>query len=128
MASKQTALEVCPGCLVNPGQFHEEDCDHACCPDCGEQLIYHECTEWPEDAIGPDRPALWHGIAPSTEVAHTLNWWTDGKEYGEDHPVEDYTRVLCADALGQITWNPKTQRYDIGRIDSAELDRAIRNS
>jgi hypothetical protein len=116
-------LHPCYGCGVEPGQAHEDGCDHACCPDCGEQLIFHDCDTWDPEAEGPDRPALWHGIDPRKEVAQVLNWWTTHARI--DHLVEDYTRVLFADALHQITWDPRGQKYVIGQIDNAELDRAI---
>lgn len=51
-------LKECPGCRVALGGAHEDECDHALCPDCGEQLIFHDCEHWGEDADGPDRPAL----------------------------------------------------------------------
>lgn len=121
-----TDLKSCPGCLAKPGGSHGEDCDHALCPDCGEQLLFHNCEHWPEDADGPDRPALWHGVNQEAEVARKLNWWTTAS--GIDHLVEDYTRVLMAEGLGQVTWDRDTQRYVIGQIDEAALDRAVANS
>ncbi|WP_279631025.1 hypothetical protein [Saccharomonospora piscinae] len=36
--------------------------------------------------------------------------------------MEDYERVLFADATGQIVWNPETQRYDLDEINEVELD------
>lgn len=119
-------LEECPGCRVAPGQQHDEDCDHAACPDCGEQLLLHECEHWAQDAEGPDRAAVWHGIDPRTELARTLNWWTTAA--GFDHLVEDYTRVVFAIALEQVTWDREAQRYVIGEIDEPRLDQAIANS
>ncbi|HET9656410.1 MAG TPA: hypothetical protein VFP72_13725 [Kineosporiaceae bacterium] len=106
-------LDVCPGCRVEPGQPHGDDCDHACCPDCGEQLIFHDCEHWAADAEGPDRAALWHGVNPRAEVAQTLNWWTTA--VGIDHLVEDYTRVLYAIYAKNafVTWDPRAQRYQI---------------
>jgi hypothetical protein len=121
-----TSTENCLGCVVAPGNPHGEDCDHAVCPDCGEQLLFHDCEHWPEDAEGPNRPALWHGVDPRAEVARTLNWWTTA--VGVDRLVEDYTRVLFATALGQVTWDPQAQRYVIGQVDNAALDRAIADS
>jgi hypothetical protein len=64
------------------------------------------------EADGPDRGALWHGVDPEAEVARTLGWWTN--VIGIDHPVEDYERVTTAIADGRATWNPGTQRYDLG--------------
>lgn len=119
-------LEECPGCRVAPGQSHKDDCDHARCPDCGEQLFFHDCQEWPEDADGPNRDAIWHGIDPRAEVAHTQDWWTTA--VGIDHPVEDFSRVSFAEALKQITWDPNGQRYVIGDIDEQRLDQAIASS
>lgn len=121
-----TALENCPGCGVAAGKNHDDNCDHAVCPDCGEQLLMHDCEHWADDAEGPDRPALWHGVDQQAEVARTLNWWTTAT--GIDHLVEDYTRVVVATALGQVTWDPRAQKYAIGQVDDAELDRAIANS
>jgi hypothetical protein len=118
-----TDLEACPGCRVAPGQPHGEDCDHALCPDCGEQLYAHDCDRWPDYADGPDRPAIWHGVNPQAEVARTLGWWTTAT--GIDHLVEDYWRVTVAESLGQVTWDRQAQRYVIGRIDNAAIDRAI---
>lgn len=117
-------LENCSGCLAAPGEPHGEDCDHARCPDCGEQLIFHDCEHWTDDGL--DRPAMWHGIDPRAEVAQALNWWK--AVTGFDHLVEDYTRVLFAEALDQIAWDPQAQRYTIGQIDNAALDHALANS
>lgn len=122
----EKAVKHCLGCAVLPGQPHHENCDHACCPDCGEQLFWHECPEWPEGAEGPDRPALWHGIDPRAEVARTLDWWTLAS--GVDGPVENYTRVSYAVHLGQVTWDPQAQRYVIGKVDEIALDRALAGS
>lgn len=113
-------LHDCYGCGAAPGANHDEECDRARCPDCGEQLIM--CDEH-EDC---DRPARWHGIDQRAEVAQRLDWWTTAA--GIDHLVEDYTRVLFADALGQITWDPQAQRYVIGQIDEAAIDAAGRGS
>ena len=112
----ETDLEECPGCRAAPSADHAEGCDHARCPECGEQDIM--CGE-------SERPARWYGIDQRAEVARKLGWWTTAVGIG--HPVEDYTRVLIADALGQITWDPQAQRYVLGRIDEAALDHAIRN-
>ena len=117
----QNALEECYGCAVPPNTPHEDGCDRARCPDCGDQLLLHDCEFWPGDADGPDRPALWHGMSPSEEVARKLSWWTTAA--GIDHLVEDHMRVSVAEALGQITWNPRTQRYDIQAIDEQAIDR-----
>lgn len=116
-------LRDCLGCLAKPGRAHGQDCDHAACPDCGEQLLFHDCDRWPDDAGGPSRPAIWHGVDPQAEVARARNWWTTA--VGIDHLVEDHTRVSFAEVLGQITWNPEQQRYTIGEIDDAALDEAL---
>lgn len=122
-----TDLETCPGCIAAPGTPHGEDCDHACCPDCGEQLLFHDdCEYWPDDADGPDRPAIWHGINPQAEVARKLNWWTLHAPTGRR--VEDYTRVTIAEMCGQVTWDRQAQRYVIGRIDETAFDRAVADS
>lgn len=113
----QTTLKDCRGCGVTPGENHRETCDHAACPDCGEQLTMDFCSH------RPGRPAIWHGVDPSDEVARALNWWTTAT--GIDRPVEHYVRVLHAVALKQVNWNPHTQRYDIGEIDNAEIDRSM---
>jgi hypothetical protein len=119
-------LEACPGCIAEPGQPHGEDCDHALCPDCGEQLLFHDCEHWPANADGPNRPAIWHGINPMAEVARAQGWWTTATNIG--HLVEDYTRVMFAEVLGQISWAPTTQRYVVERINNTELDQAIARS
>jgi hypothetical protein len=106
-------LDECPGCMAEPGTPHGAGCDHAACPDCGNQLNGCEHT--------PDRPALWRGIDEQAVVARDLDWWTTAT--GVDHLVEDYSRVNVAVALGQITWDRETQAYRIGRIDEAELDK-----
>lgn len=116
-------LRDCLGCLAKPGTAHGQDCDHAACPDCGEQLLFHDCDRWPPGADGPTRPALWHGVDQKAEVARACNWWTTA--VGIDHLVEDYTRVIFAKALGQIIWDPAQQRYAIGQIDEAALDEAV---
>jgi hypothetical protein len=86
----------------------------------------HECTFWPEDADGPDRPALWSGVNPRAEVARALNWWTTAD--GIDHLVEYYNRVECAIELGQIVWDQREQLYIVIHIDETALDLAIANS
>lgn len=115
-----TELEPCPGCGSGPGSDHGDECDHARCPECGEQLI--GCHEHGDS----NRPARWHGVDQRAEVARKLGWWTTAA--GIDHLVEDYTRVLYADGLGQITWDPQDQRYVIGEIDNAVLDQKMSNS
>lgn len=120
-------LEVCPGCRVAPDNPHDEHCDHARCPDCGEQLIFHSCEKWQlADADGPDRPAMWHGVAPGAEVARIRGWWTTA--VGIDYLVEDDTRVTIAVALKMVTWDPAGQRYIIGEIDEARLDQVMRDN
>ena len=106
-------LENCDGCGAKPGADHGEGCDHARCPECGEQDIM--CGE-------SSRPARWHGVDPRDEVARKLGWWTPFA--GFDHLVEDDTRVMFAEVLEQITWNPEAQRYDVGVIDEAAIDAA----
>lgn len=110
-------LENCADCAAVPGAAHEDGCDWARCPCCGEQRLMLELS----GDEHTNRPAIWHGIDPKTEVAHKLNWWTTAA--GIDHLVEDYTRVLYAEGLKQITWDPEAQRYAIGVIDEAALDR-----
>lgn len=107
--SPQTDLTKCYGCKAMPGEHHEDNCDWACCPDCGEQLIFHRCDD--PSGLNPERPAIWHGLPPYVEVARALDWWTTAA--GIDHLVEDATRVLVAAARGEIRWNPETQRYDV---------------
>jgi Domain of unknown function (DUF397) len=110
-------LETCRGCDAAPGTNHGAECDWARCPECGEQLIM--CSEHADS----DRPARWHGVDQRAEVARKLNWWTTA--VGIDHLVEDYTRVLFADGLEQITWDPEAQRYVIGQINEAAIDLAM---
>lgn len=105
-------LTSCPGCRVIPGEYHEKMCDHALCPECGDQDI--ACGE-------SSRPALWHGASQAAQVARELNWWTYANDLGRF--IEDHARVITAEMLGQITWNPDLQRYSIGMIDESELDR-----
>lgn len=111
-------LEQCPGCRTAPGSPHGDGCDHAVCPDCGGQLLFHDC-----EIDGPERPAIWHGVNPQAEVARALNWWTTA--VGIDHLVEDYTRVTIAEGLGQIAWDRDAQRYRTVRIDNAAIDHTI---
>ena len=115
-----TGLEDCVGCGAAPGADHGDWCDHARCPECGGQLI--ACDEHDDS----DRPARWHGVDQRAAVARELGWWTTA--VGIDHLVEDYTKVLVAAALGQITWDPQAQRYAIGQIDEAAIDRAMRGN
>ena len=119
-----TDTEECPGCRVAPGTAHHDECDHARCPDCGEQLLM--CGQLCEEVDAPYRPALWHGVDQRAQVARQHSWWTTA--VGIDHLVEDYTRVLFAIVLGQIIWEPTSQTYTIVQIDEAALDRAIANS
>lgn len=112
-----TPGETCLGCGAAPGASHGEWCDHARCPECGEQLI--ACGEHADS----DRPARWHGVDQRAEVARVLGWWTTATGIG--HLVEDCTRVLFAVVLGQVTWDPQTQRYVIGKIDETALSLAM---
>ncbi len=113
------SLDHCGGCGAAPGQDHGERCSHARCPECGEQLI--GCALHADSA----RPAVWHGVDQAAEVARKLGWWTTAA--GIDHLVEDYTRVLFAEGLGQVRWDPARQQYEIGVVDEAALDRHMRN-
>jgi hypothetical protein len=117
MNETAAGLETCPGCSAAPGTVHGEECGHARCPECGEQRIGCEVHE------EGDRPARWHGLDQQAEVARKLNWWTVAT--GIDHLVEDYTRVVFAGGLGQITWDPEAQRYVVGQIDEAAIDLAM---
>lgn len=83
----------------------------------------HDCEHWAAGADSPDRPALWHGVDPGAEVARDLGWWTTA--VGIDYPVEDHTRVNVAVALGQVSWDPRTQRYTVGQLDLAEVERCM---
>lgn len=112
--------DTCPGCGAAPGTDHDYaggyPCDWARCPECGrEQQL--TCPH------GSDRPAMWHGIDPRFEVARNLGWWTTAA--GIDHLMEDSTRVLAAEVLGQIRWDREAQRYVVGEIDEAAIDRAL---
>lgn len=80
-----TDAEECPGCRVAPGAAHHDECDHARCPDCGEQLLM--CGQLCEEVDVPYRAALWHGVDQRAQVAHQHNWWTT--VVGIDHLVED---------------------------------------
>jgi hypothetical protein len=100
--TNQSDLKPCRGCGVAPEQAHEEGCDWAKCPECGEQ------RDWGCDHDS-DQPSIWHGIDPRAEVAQAREWWTTAT--GIDHLVEDYTRVLVAIGRGDIDWDPQTQRY-----------------
>ena len=66
LTAAATAGAPCPGCQAVPGTDHGEWCDHARCPECGEQLIscsdHGDCT----------RPARWHGVDQRAEVARRL--------------------------------------------------------
>ncbi|HEX6359507.1 hypothetical protein [Actinophytocola sp.] len=109
-------LTNCNGCRVAPGTDHTDTCDHARCPACGEQRAM--CDEH-DDA----RAALWHGVDQRAAVARQFGWWKD--VVGLSRRYEDDTRVLFAEGLGQVTWNPVTQAYDVGTIDEAALDDAM---
>lgn len=110
--------DTCDGCGAEPGTYHLDNCDHAACPGCGEQLLM--CGDCCAQA---ELPARWHGTDQRAAVARHFGWWTTAA--GIDHPVEDYTRVLFAIALGQITWDRDRQHYTIGVIDEAALTAAI---
>jgi hypothetical protein len=114
-----TDLQTCPGCGVAPNESHGAGCDHARCPECGKQLI--QCDQHGDSL----RLARWYGTDQQADVARVLGWWTTAT--GIDHLVEDYTRVLYADALGQIAWDPETQRYVIGKVDEAAINAAMSN-
>ena len=104
--ASEKLLQVCAECAVAPGQAHEEDCDHASCPECGEQLLLH-------DEHRQTRPALWSGIDPREQMARELGWWTVRAEAGL---VEDFDSVTEARVRGYVEWDPVQQRYRKGRI------------
>ena len=81
-----------------------------------------QCDEHSEST----RPAIWHGIGADAAVARSRNWWTT--IVGIDHPVEDYTRVMVADALGMIAWDPVEQFYYVDEIDEARLDASMKRN
>lgn len=111
-------MRNCYGCQAAPGQDHGIYCDQALCPDCGE--FSEECPGDDECPGGDSgQPAVWHGIDPVEEVAHQLNWWITPT------CIADTSRVIAAIALDQITWDPGTQRYTVGAIDNARLDREL---
>ncbi|HEY3958513.1 MAG TPA: hypothetical protein VGM53_34550 [Streptosporangiaceae bacterium] len=110
-------LETCVGCGAEPGHSHHPECDHARCPSCGDQLI--ACS----DHVNDTRPALWPGIDQRAEVCQALDWWTTHP--GIDHLVEHHEKVLFAEALGQITWDPAAQRYVIGQVNDDDLTQAM---
>jgi hypothetical protein len=98
-------LEQCPGCGTPPGELHLDDCHHVTCLECGRALFVHALSN--PAALG--------------EVARSRGWWTTAT--GSDEPLEDYTRVLIAIALDQVTWDPKQQKYVVCQVDDDELDR-----
>ncbi|MFC7344603.1 hypothetical protein [Saccharopolyspora griseoalba] len=105
-------LESCGGCGVQPGEAHAQvnpgDCDWAHCPDCGEQLLLHDCEHWDEDADGPDRPSIWHGVRPDTDAAVKAGYffW---------HPAPDINRYVPDEGMARarLEWNPETQKYRV---------------
>lgn len=105
-------LRNCPECSAEPGGIHPENCPHALCPDCGDQLLLHTCPHWAPGVDGPGRPPVWHGYDPTDKVAHTLNWM-----------VPNYHRVQAAVRAGCITWDQKKQDWVIGHIDNDAIDR-----
>lgn len=91
--------EECPGCRVTPGEHHDDECDHAHCPGCGEQLLMHDCGD-------SDRPSLWHGDNPAAIKAHELGWM-------EKHPAPNISGPVPQEAYVRALrdWDPTTQTW-----------------
>jgi hypothetical protein len=99
-----TGWAPCPGCDTEPGGNHDDDCDHAMCPECGFQRI--QCDEH-DDSICRAR---WHGVDPAFEIADQMGWWTTFPD-GPGGVAPDDLRVKQAEARGEIVWVPESQRY-----------------
>lgn len=95
----QPALEECLGCRVQPGEYHDDGCDHAHCPGCGEQLLLHDCGD-------SDRPSIWRGIDPdeAAAVRGNLFYW---------HPAPDIQRWVPdgTRARALYEWDPTEQKF-----------------
>lgn len=100
-AEAELAPKECPGCRAEPDTPHEDDCDHAHCPGCGEQLLLHDCGD-------SDRPSIWHGIRPDEEAAITADMWFF-------HSAPDIRRYVpdCARARMQLDWDASDQRFRV---------------
>lgn len=92
-------FETCGGCGAEPGKPHQDDCDWAHCPGCGEQLLLHDCG-------GSDRPSLWPGMRPDEIAARDLDIWYWHPAPDINTWVPDTTRAgaCCA-------WDPIKQRF-----------------
>jgi hypothetical protein len=97
-----TGWDTCPGCSAEPGANHDDDCDHAMCPECGFQRI--QCDEHADST----RPARWHGVHAWAEIADQMGWWV---EFGHFGAAPDSERVQIAVARGELAWVPEAQRY-----------------
>ena len=55
----------CPDCQVKPGEIHEMGCDIAHCLNCGEQTLFEDCCENPEND-------MWTGLWPGVKECYEL--------------------------------------------------------
>lgn len=101
----QHPLEECPGCAAPAGTWHDADCDHAACPDCGEQKIACEET---------GRPAFWHGQRSEDLLALEHGWQIWIVDLGW---VEDGMRMGLERHRGAVSWDPVEQRWFARRAE-----------
>lgn len=103
----EAALELTNcACGVEPEQPHIDGCSHAHCPDCGYQLLLHDCHYWDDDADGPNRQSIWHGVDPAIEAA------VKGRLY-YFHSSPDVMRYFpdTGHAAAIFDWDLQAQKY-----------------
>jgi hypothetical protein len=64
--------DLCPGCGVEPGEWHLRGCDVEQCPYCGGQAI---CCDSTDDPIPLDDRLRWTGRWPGEAEAVKYGWF-----------------------------------------------------
>lgn len=93
---------TCPDCGVDEGRPHDDGCDVAICPTCGQQVLSHD-----EDHLAPQ--TYWTGFWPGTIECRERGWYVVGPPWlpvppGTPGATEDlnrwaYFRQIGRDAL-----------------------------
>jgi hypothetical protein len=137
MIAKLLAKTTCPDCVVVPGAQHEEGCDVARCPLCGQQDL--GCTE----QVGEDDPTspmvcgntgqertpgdmtVWTGVWPGVEECIEFGWWgrwTVATEHSADG-VPDSGEFVSCDAEHPHAQPDLTRLNIAGQLGELRWDR-----
>ena|SRR5947209_8665849 len=63
--------DECPGCSVQPGDYHQVGCDIEQCPYCGRQVISCACRRKPP----LDDRLAWTGVWPGVAECREFGWY-----------------------------------------------------